>query len=123
MRTVKEWIGKTDDSMPSPTVRLRIFLTHNSICHLCETKIQVGQKWDASHLKSIWDGGENRETNLAPAHRKCHRDHTSKEKTEQADANRKAMKHLGIKPRKSPPMPGSKDSKWKRKMDGTVVLR
>lgn len=101
MRSTKEWVGRNDNAMPPPTVRLRIFRTHNGTCHLCETKIQVGQKWDASHLKSIWDGGENRETNLAPAHRKCHRAHTAKEKTEQADANRKAMKHLGIKAKRS----------------------
>lgn len=97
MRSRPEWTGKTDDSMPSPTVRLRIFREHNGTCHLCGTKIQVGQKWDASHVKSIWDGGENKETNLAPAHKKCHRAHTAQENTEQADANRKAMKHLGIK--------------------------
>lgn len=101
MRTIKEWIGKTDDSMPPPTVRLRIFRTHKGICHLCETKVHATQKWQASHLKSIWDGGPNVESNYAPAHEKCHRAHTSKEKTEQAAANRKAMKHLGIKPKRS----------------------
>jgi 5-methylcytosine-specific restriction protein A len=123
MRTVKEWVGRTDNAMPPPTVRLRIFEHAGGICHLCECKIQVGQKWHASHIKSIWDGGENRESNIAPAHVKCHQAHTAKEKTEQAEANQRAMKHLGIKTRKGPPMPGSRDSKWKRTLDGRTVLR
>lgn len=124
MRSTKEWIGKTDDSRPPPTVELRIWKTHGGRCHLCEQKIHGGREaWDASHIKSIWDGGENRESNYAPAHNKCHDEHTRREATERADANQRAIKHLGIKTRKGPPMPGSRDSKWKRKMDGTMVLR
>lgn len=98
MRAVTEWRGKNDGAMPPPTVRLRIFNTHGGVCHLCGLKINgFREAWDASHVKSIWDGGENRETNLAPAHKKCHRAHTDREATERADANRKAMKAMGIR--------------------------
>lgn len=97
MRQVKEWKGRTDDAMPPPMVRLRIFENAGGICHLCETKIHAVQKWHASHLKSIWDGGENREKNIAPAHEKCHQRHTAQERSEQCAAKQKKAKHLGIR--------------------------
>ncbi|RWF41621.1 MAG: HNH endonuclease, partial [Mesorhizobium sp.] len=33
-RSVKEWIGKTPDSVPPATVRARIFLRADGICHI-----------------------------------------------------------------------------------------
>lgn len=33
-RKVNEWIGKTDDTMPPPSVRLRIFEQHGGRCRL-----------------------------------------------------------------------------------------
>ena len=60
-RTVKEWIGKTADSKPPPTVRLRILKTHDGHCRLSGIKIRPGDAWDCDHVKPLWDGGENRE--------------------------------------------------------------
>ena len=53
-----------------------------------------------------------------PRHQDGHRGPAAPEK---ADRVFKA-KH-GLKQRKGPPMPGSKASGWKRKMDGTLVRR
>ncbi len=41
-RKVKEWIGKTDDTMPPPSVRLRIFEKHGGRCRLTDKKILAG---------------------------------------------------------------------------------
>lgn len=115
-RTVKEWVGKTDDSMPPPSVRLRIFEQHKGICHLSGIKIQVGDKWDLDHIKALADGGENRESNLAPALKSKHIEKTTQENKSRAKAKRIAIKHHGIKQKKH-------WSPFKKRMDGTVVDR
>lgn len=96
-RSVVEWIGKTDDSVPPPHVRLRIFRDRDGVCHLTKTKIKVGDEWDCDHVKALEDGGENRETNLAPAHRWAHRKKTGVENSRRAKADRTAERHLGIR--------------------------
>jgi 5-methylcytosine-specific restriction protein A len=45
-RTVKEWFGKTDDAMPPPSVRLRIYQNAGGVCHISGRKIQVGGGWE-----------------------------------------------------------------------------
>lgn len=100
-RTVEEWIGKTDDHRAPGKVRDRIMARDNRICHLCKCEIQVGQKWDLDHVKALINGGENRESNLRPAHRKCHVDKTALDVAEKAKVAAIRMKHLGItKPKK-----------------------
>lgn len=54
----------------------------------------------------------------------CHRggnNKTADDVARIAKAKRSAAKHVGI--RRAPSMPGSRLSKWKRKMNGEVVLR
>lgn len=94
-RTVDEWIGQTDDTRAPPRVRARIFDRDNR-CHLCGQPIQIGQKWDMDHVKALINGGENRETNLRPSHRKCHVEKTAKDVAEKAKVAAVRKKHLGI---------------------------
>ncbi len=47
----------------------------------------------------------------------------SEDNPRMAKADRVARAHFGIKVSKGPPMPGSKKSGWKRKMNGQVVRR
>jgi 5-methylcytosine-specific restriction enzyme A len=115
-RAVAEWIGAHPDSVPPPHVRLRIFERCDGVCHISGRKIRAGEPWDAEHIKPLWDGGENRETNLAPALADKHRRKTAQEATERSDGRRKKSKHFGIKT-KSPGF-----SAW-RKFDGTIVRR
>jgi len=112
MRTVKEWRGKTDNSMPPPSVRLRIFKAHEGRCHLSGVKIRPGDKWDCDHLKALWDGGENRESNLAPALTKYHRVKSAEDQTVQATANRKQRKMLGIR---------DKSNSWQQTLNGRPI--
>jgi len=113
-RTVDEWIGATDDQRAPPRVRERIF-TRDSTCHLCKCEIQVGQKWDLDHVKALINGGENRETNLRPAHRKCHVGKTALDLAEKAKVAAIRKKHIGItRPKqtiKSAPFPKSEKQK------------
>lgn len=122
-RTVKEWIGRTDDAMPPPTVRLRVLLAHDGRCAICTRKIVAGERWDADHIEPLWDGGENRESNFQPAHDGCHRAKTKREASDRAEGKKQRMKHLGIKPKTKRPMPGSRASKFKRLIGGGVERR
>lgn len=113
-RTVDEWRGATDDQRAPPRVRERIF-TRDNTCHLCKCEIQTGQKWDLDHVVALINGGENRETNLRPAHRKCHVEKTALDLAEKAKVAAIRKKHLGItRPKqtiKSAPFPKSEKPK------------
>lgn len=121
-RSVEEWVGASDDAVPPPRVRLRVFERHGGVCYLTGRKIGPGDKWDLDHVRALCNGGENRESNLAPALRDAHRKKTAEDVKARAKADRVRKKHLGIKTTRSP-LPGSKASGWKRRVDGTVVRR
>jgi 5-methylcytosine-specific restriction protein A len=113
VRSVPEWVGKTDDSAPPPHVRLRIFDRHGGICHLSGFKIMPGDKWELEHIIAICNGGENKESNLAPAISSFHKAKTRKDRAIKKKNDRVRKKHLGIKSKKR--------SIAGRKFDGTPV--
>jgi len=96
------------------------FLKHGGRCYLCGCKIN-GKEWDREHVIPLGAGGSDDLENQRPAHRSCHAGKTKKDRPVIAKTNRMRAKNIGIK--KKATMPGSKGSKWKRKMDGTVVRR
>lgn len=123
-RSTNEWIGRTPDTPAPPRVRLRVFERNGGICQCgCEMVIFAGDKWETDHTVAIINGGENRESNLRTLLVAHHKAKTAADVAEKAKIFRKRASHLGIKRRKGPPMPGSKASGVKRKMDGTVVRR
>lgn len=115
-RSVDEWIGKDDDTVPPPRVRLRVFEAHDGRCYICTRKISAGEYWQADHVQALSNGGPNRESNLKPACRNCCYGKTAVDIAEKSKIYQKRSKHLGIM--KAKPL-----SKWKRKVDGTTVLR
>lgn len=121
-RSVPEWKGKTPDAKIPARVRLRIFEAHGGICHLTDQKITAADQWDADHIIALANGGEHRESNLAPALRKAHRAKTAEDVKIKAKIDRVRKKHLGIKTAKVT-IPGSKNSRFKRKINGETVRR
>ena len=114
-RSVKEWIGKTDDSVPPPSVVARIFDTHKGICHITQIAIKIGDDWDVDHIKRLADGGENRESNMAPALRWAHIEKTSEETRRGRKADKVRRRHIGAKPEAKSQIPSrAKDEKPKR---------
>lgn len=114
-RAVDEWIGKHPDSDPPPHVRMRIFDHHHGRCHITGREILPGDVWELEHIKSLRNGGENRETNLAPALVFPHKAKTAIERSDGAKADRVRQKHLGLhKPAR--PMLGSRASPFKQKL-------
>ena len=121
-RTTEEWIGKTPDTAIPARVKLRIFEAHGGRCYLSGRKINPGDAYDFDHKLALCNGGENRESNLAPVLRVEHRKKTADDVNIRAKADRVRKKHLGIwKPKTI--VPGSKASPWKKRADGTVVRR
>ena len=121
-RSVPEWIGKTDDAAIPKRVRLRVLDAHDGICALTGRKIRPGDEWDLDHRVALANGGEHRESNLQPVLRAAHRKKTAADVAQKAKDRRVRAKHLGLhKPKTT--IPGSKGSKFKRKVGGKTVLR
>lgn len=121
MRSVDEWIGKTDDTPVPPRVRARVFIRHDGKCHLSGRKIRPGEKWELEHIQALSLGGEHRESNMAPALVAAHKVKTKADRRAKAKNDRVRKRHLGI--RKPSKFACSKDSKWKKKLSGEVVAR
>ena len=121
-RSVPEWVAKGDDEPVPPRVRLRVFERFGGICCECGVKIS-GKRWICDHRKAIINGGENRESNLGPIHEACDKTKTADDVAEKSKNARVRAKHLGLRKRKGPPMPGSRDSPFKRKIGGGFERR
>ena len=110
----------------TPRMRLKVWEAHKGTCALCGGKIDgVRERWIVEHMRALELGGEDTEANMAPVHEGCAIAKTNGPQGDHAraaKAKRVKSKHLGIKKSKNP-LPGSKGSKWKRKMDGSVVER
>ena len=113
MRSVPEWIGRTDDTDPPPRVKLRVFEKHGGCCDGCKRKLFPGDLVEFDHIVPLADGGENRESNLQPMCPGCHQPKTAKEARQRAEGRRKRAKHHGFK-RKTQKIPY-------RRFDGSPV--
>lgn len=100
MRSVEEWVGKTDDTPVPPRVRLRVFEREHGVCYLSGRKIMPGEQWELEHVVALCNGGEHRESNMAPALVKPHKQKTAADRRTKAKNDRVRRKHIGIrKPR------------------------
>jgi 5-methylcytosine-specific restriction protein A len=123
-RSVDEWIGKTPDTDPPRKVKLRVLFNFGNRCAGCGTEIRSGIPWTCDHTKAVINGGQNREINLRPICNKvCLRPKDRADVAEKSQVFHKRSAHFGLKPRKGRPMPGSRASGLKKRMDGTVVKR
>lgn len=112
-RSTKEWHGKTDDSMPPPSVRDRIKQRDNNRCQECGIEIRTGGHLD--HAVALILGGENRETNLRLLCRNCHGAKTKDDTREKSVAFRKRSKLTGIS--------SKKEKTLKKKVNGEVMMK
>lgn len=105
-RSVPEWVGKTPDSDPPKAVKLRIFNRYAGRCGLTGAKIQVGDVYEFDHIKEIWEGGENRESNLHPVLKEPHDKKSAAARSRKSKADRVRFKH--VTPTKDQPRRGPK---------------
>lgn len=88
----------------------------------CNTPLSHGVQFD--HIDLDANSKDNSLENCAAVCPACHKYKTSKfDVPKAAKTLRQQDKHKGITKRKGRPMPGSKASAWKRKLDGTVERR
>ena len=126
MRKLPEWIGKTDDTPIPARVKLRVFERCAGRCQgdTCGgRKITPPMKWECDHVVAIANGGANAEFNLQVLCVICHLSKTQRDVDEKSRVVRKRLKHLGLRKAKGRPMPGTKASGIRKRMDGTVERR
>lgn len=97
------------------------------ICWKCRCYVDpVRDPWRADHIIRHAEGGLETADNLRPICLPCDTGpdgKAAKDTREIAKAKRIAEKHFGVRERGRRPMPGSRASGWKRKIDGTVERR
>lgn len=52
-RSVKEWVGKTDDTAIPDRVRVRVFEKAGGCCTICGRKIRAGERWTLEHVVAL----------------------------------------------------------------------
>lgn len=117
MRTAEEWIGKDDDQVPPPRVRLRVFDASGGRCYICSRKIAAGEYWQADHVIALCNGGANREDNLKPACRNCCYTKTAEDVGEKSDIAEKRKKHVLPKERSHSFRKPAGYNSWSRRIE------
>lgn len=106
--------------------RMRLFRLHGRKCHICRQPIDgLTQRWEVEHvIPRFMLGGAAADTdeNMQPAHVDCHRLKSKDDSADRARTIRRETRNAGGH-RSKTPLPGGRRSRWKRKLDGTVVDR
>jgi 5-methylcytosine-specific restriction protein A len=99
----------------SRLARTRIYDAADGVCCLCGTGIHAerGVRFIIEHVKPLWLGGADDESNMGPAHHACAFAKTAAEAPVKAKTDRVRARHLGIK-KQGRTIPG-------RRFDGTPV--
>lgn len=116
MRTVEEWRGRTDDSVPSDACKRRVLARQGWKCAITGVEFRDGVKAEYDHITPLWLGGENREGNLQAITKAAHAGKTKAEATVRAKVNRMQIKRVGGKAKH-----GGFSQRFKKKMNGDVI--
>jgi 5-methylcytosine-specific restriction enzyme A len=103
--------------------RMQILAAHSRTCCICGLSIEWNNPWIVEHITPLSMGGTYDWDNMAPAHAFCAKKKTAAEAGPRAKADRQRARHLGVKKSSPRPMPGTKASKWRKRLDGTVERR
>ena len=120
-RSVAEWIGASDDSVPPPRVRLRVWERCKGLCHLCTRIIRAGERWTLEHIIALINGGENRESNLGLTCTNCLPIKNGADMAEKSAVAETRKAHILPKPLST--WGAGRGSKWKKKINGQTVPR
>lgn len=116
-----EDVGTTKRGNLSTRRKLAIWEREKGLCMLCSCRLQPGA-FIYEHVRALELGGSDTDDNIRLTCLPCAGEKTRDDHGRAAKAKRVKSKHLGLKKSKNP-LPGSKGSKWKRKIDGTIVPR
>ena len=96
------------------------FLRANGDCELCGMKLKVNEA-EYHHRIEAFIGGEATLENCVVLCRSCHALATKKRRSEIDKTRRLSDQRMGI--RRKSTFPGSRQSLWRKRMDGTVERR
>lgn len=114
-------VGTTKRGNLSTRRKLAIWEKEKGLCMLCSTRLKPGH-FIYEHVRALELGGSDTDDNIRLTCLECAGMKTKDDHHRAAKAKRVKAKALGLKKSKNP-LPGGKGSKWKRRMDGTVVRR
>jgi 5-methylcytosine-specific restriction endonuclease McrA len=106
----------------SKKVQRDAFARAKGRCEKCSAWLSVG-KFHYDHVNPDAMTGEPTLENCEVLCLPCHGDKTKRDVANIARAKRIQDRHLGIRDPHKRPLPGSRNSNIKKKMDGTVVYR
>lgn len=114
-------VGTTERKNLSTRRKLAIWEREKGLCMICSARLMAG-KFIFEHVRALELGGEDSDENIRLTCIPCATAKTKVDHSTAAKAKRAKASTLGLKKSKAP-MPFGKQSKWKRKMDGTIVKR
>lgn len=121
-RAVKEWIGATPDAKIPRRVKLRILDRYDWKCYKSKVDLRHA-KFDFDHIKALVNGGQHRESNIAPLLRILHKQKTAEDVTEKAAMAAKVAHHYDLDEPASRAMPLGRESPFKARIGGGIKLR
>jgi len=118
---MNEDVGTTQRRPLNTRRKLSIWEREKGLCMLCGCRLQTGH-FIYEHVRALELGGADEDDNIRLTCLPCAGNKTRDDHSRAAKAKRVKSKHLGLKKSKNP-LPGSRGSKWRKKIDGSVVPR
>lgn len=122
-RAVPEWVASHDDQAIPARVKVRVFESAAGRCGVCTLPIRGKLLPAYDHKISLINGGRHAESNLQLLCEPCHKVKTKQDVADKSYSYQKRVRALGIAPKKGRPMPGSKASGLRKRMNGEVERR
>ena len=117
-RSLDEWVGKSDDTLVPPRVKLRVWDRSQGKCEVCTRKLHNGDRWECDHIIALINGGANAENNLRVCCAWCHKRKSAEDVAQKSFEYKRKSRNAGIKRRKRT-IPGRRfngeaiPSRWK----------
>lgn len=119
--TARRWTAPELRKSLSRKDRVSIFLKTDGHCYKCGQKLEA-KGWDAEHPQALALMGPDDIDALMPICKPCHKTKTAEDKKAIAKCNRVRDGHIGAKKSRNP-MPGSRNSNWKKTFNHGWVRR
>jgi 5-methylcytosine-specific restriction protein A len=124
--TERTWIPAEKRDKLTRKQIAELFLRQDGRCPECGQKLQtkghIPVQFIDEHDLPLWAGGTNELQNRGLVCRPCAKDKTIREAPQLAKSRRVRDKAIGAKKSRNP-LPGSKASGWRHRMDGTWERR
>ena len=124
--TERTWTLPDDRKPLTRKQRAELFLRQDGKCGNCGQRLVLkggNPVCVDEHLNPLWRGGSNDLSNRELWCNPCTKPKTQKEAKERGKVKRTRDKYIGAFKRKGKPMDGSRDSPFKKHMDGSVSRR